>query len=352
MGYGFGQKKALRCHQLRSRSHGHGLQTSIFASVITNSCPWCRSTSATTLIARKHAAAAMLSGHCRVDAGTFPWPISPPMSLQCRLCDDGDNYTSVDEFYDHALAVHLPKPSPVSLPIVTVKEAIMGEEVKKRRLTRRKSAAGERGVVPPSGDAEAGGRGGGVVPVGSKKKPVAFCKNTTQLMGIIIKQCLRTEQDTRSLSGAHFDTIIMATEHDVVKSMREQTRLYKEIVQTAGRGHTLGPPQIWAWGGLIAGLQKQGAAVGAANAVTLTRYLRQLDGMSMDAKCDHARFCRVNRTYQSEQARITLSVDRSGVQDSVVNALQQLGAARKYGRAPSTQLARELQQRLDTLLDK
>ena len=147
------------------------------------------------------------------------------MSLQCRLCDDGDNYTSVDEFYDHAVAVHLPKPSPVSLPIVTVKDAIMGEEVKKRRLTRRKSAAGERGVVPPSGDAEAGGRGGGVVPVGSKKKPVAFCKNITQLMGIIIKQCLRTEQDTRSLSGTHFDTIIMATENDVVKSMREQTWL-------------------------------------------------------------------------------------------------------------------------------
>ena len=61
VGYDFGQKKALRCHQLRCRSHGHGLQTSIFASVITNSCPWCRSTFATTLIARKHAAAAMLS---------------------------------------------------------------------------------------------------------------------------------------------------------------------------------------------------------------------------------------------------------------------------------------------------
>ena len=136
-------------------------------------------------------------------------------------------------------------------------------------------------------------------------------------MGIIIKQCLRTEQDTRSLCGALFDTIIMATEHDVVKSMHEGA---DASVQ------------------LIAGLQKQGSAVGAANAVTLTGYLRQLDGMSMDVKCDHARFCRVDRTYQSEQARITLSVDRSGVRDAVVSALQQLGAARKYGRAPPTQL--------------
>ena len=128
-----------------------------------------------------------------------------------------------------------------------VKDATIGEEVKKRRLTRKKSAAGERGLAPPSVDAEAGGRGSGVVPVGSKKKPVADCKNTTQLMGIIIKQCLRTDPDTRSLCGALFDTIIMATEHDVVKSMREQTRLYNESVQTAGKVHTLGPLQIWAW---------------------------------------------------------------------------------------------------------
>ena len=45
--------------------------------------------------------------------------------------------------------------------------------------------------------------------------------------------------------------------------------------------------------------------------------------MSMDTKCDHARFCRVDRTYQSEQARITLAVDRAGVRDPVVSALQQ-----------------------------
>ena len=154
-----------------------------------------------------------------------------------------------------------------------------------------------------------------------KKKPAAICKSTTQLMGIIIiKQCLlRTEQETRSLCGAIFDTVIMATEHDVVNSMREQTRRYNEGVQATGKGHTLGPPRIWAWGGLIAG-QKQGAAVGAANAATLTGYLQQLD--------------------------------RSGVRVPVVSALQQLGAARKYGRAPPTQLSRKLQQWLDTLLDK
>ena len=231
-----------------------------------------------------------------------------------------------------------------------MEDVSIGDEAKKRRLTRRRSVGGGRGSTQPRKETKAEVRGdSGVL---SKKKPAAFCKNTPQLMGIIIKQCLRTEQDTRSLCGAVFDTVIMPTEHDVVKSMREQTRLYNEGVQAAGKGHTLGPPQIWAWRGVIAGLQKQGAAVGAANAATLTGYWKQLDGMNMDTKCDHARFCRVDRTCQSEEARITLSVDRSGVRDPVVSALQQLGAARKYGRAPPTQLSRELQQWLDTLLDK
>ena len=53
-------------------------------------------------------------------------------------------------------------------------------------------------------------RGDVVSRAGWKKKHAALCKNTAQLMGNIIKQCLRTEQETKSLCGAIFDTIIMA----------------------------------------------------------------------------------------------------------------------------------------------
>ena len=101
----------------------------------------------------------------------------------------------------------------------------MVEDAKKRRLTRRKSGGGGRGSATPSKETEAEVRGDVVSRAGSKKKPAAFCKNTTQLVGTIIKQCLRTERETWSLCGAIFDTVIMATERDdVVKSMREQTR--------------------------------------------------------------------------------------------------------------------------------
>ena len=284
-------------HQLRSKLQGHGRQTSVFSSVITNYCPWCRSTFSSTKIARKHAAASMLSGHCRVDAA-FPWPISR-------------------RWLQRLIMPAVLEGTPAS------QDAPVGEKVKKRRLTRRKSVVGGRGLAQPRTETEEEVHGDAVVPAGSKKKPAAFCRYTTQLMGIIFKQCLRTEQDTRSLCGAMFDTVIMSTEHDVVKSVRAQTPLYNEGVQASGKGHTLGPPQIL-------GVERidrespeaQGTAVGAANAATLTGFLKQLDRMSMD----HARFCRVDRTYQSERARVTLAVDRSGVRDPVVSALR---AARK-----------------------
>ena len=101
----------------------------------------------------------------------------------------------------------------------------MGEEVKKRRLTRRKSGAGERGSGPPCGDAEARGWGERGRSRGLQIETRRLLQEYhAVVMGIIIKQCLRTEQDTRSLCGALFDTIIMATEHDVVaRRSRERT---------------------------------------------------------------------------------------------------------------------------------
>ena len=158
----FQSKRAFRCHQLRSNLHGHGRQRSVFSSVIINYCPWCRSTFSVSIDASSA-------------EGTTP----------------------------------------------ALEDALMADDAKKGRLTRRKPGT-------PSKETEAGARGDAISRAGSKKKPAAFCKSTTQPMGIINKQCLRTEQATMSLCGAIFDTTIMATENDVVKSMREQTRRYNE----------------------------------------------------------------------------------------------------------------------------
>ena len=74
-------------------------------------------------------------------------------------------------------------------------------------------------------------------PAWAQKKPVAFCKSTTQLMGIIIKQCLRTDQETRSLCGAIFDTVVMATELDTVKPERTDASVQRGSPGSARATH-------------------------------------------------------------------------------------------------------------------
>ena len=67
----------------------------------------------------------------------------------------------------------------------------MVDDSKKRRLTRRKSGGGGRGTATPSKETEAEAQGDAISRAGSKKKFATFCKSPTQLMGVIIKQCLK-----------------------------------------------------------------------------------------------------------------------------------------------------------------
>ena len=58
-------------------------QSSVFSSVITNCCPWCRSTFSTTDSTETRCPFNVVWS---LDAGAFPWPISPPKSLSSAAC--------------------------------------------------------------------------------------------------------------------------------------------------------------------------------------------------------------------------------------------------------------------------
>ena len=212
----------------------------------------------------------------------------------------------------------------------------MVDDAKKRRLTRRKSWGGGRGSATPSKETEAGARGDAVSRAGLKKEPATFCKKHPTADGhhhqAVSEDRTGNEVTVRShlRHDHHGHGARRGEEHERTDASPQRL----ESTSDLGLGHRIDrrSPEAGGSGGE------------RLNAATLTGYSKQPDGMIMGTKCDHARFCRVDRTHQSEQVRITLAVDRSGVRDPVVSALQQLGAARKYGRAPPTQLSRELQQ--------
>eukprot|EP00969_Alexandrium_andersonii_P118904 5257571-Alexandrium_andersonii.AAC.1 len=64
------------------------------------------------------------------------------------------------------------------------------------------------------------------------------------------------------------------------------------------------------------------------------------------------RFCRKDRAYNSEQVRLTLCIEKTGVRRPVLEALVKLGGAPKFGRAPSSFLARGLRKWLEVLAGK
>ena len=236
-----------------------------------------------------------------MDAGAFPWPISPPKSLQCRLCDDGDTYTSIDDPYDHSVAVHLPKPSPVSLPRATASHHASGA---RGNASFRRRPRGRRGEETQADSSQVGGwrtwfsaaaqgnrsrsTGDTVDPAGFKKKPAAL-------------------QEHHAADGDIHQTVPEdRTGHDVVKSM--------------------------------------------ANAATLIRYLKQLDGMRMDTGPRQLLQCRSGAPIRtSSHYSVGRQVRRSRPSRERAAAA---GSSTHVRQSTPTQLSRQLHQWPDTLLDK
>ena len=57
--------------------------------------------------------------------------------------------------------------------------------------------------------------------------------------------------------------------------MRDQGVQYQNEVRTKGKGHGLGPPQLYAFGGLLTALGARGQETGALNQQVVKTYLDQ-----------------------------------------------------------------------------
>ncbi len=55
-------------------------------------------------------------------------------------------------------------------------------------------------------------------------------------------------------------------ESDEFKNMKEQLQAYSQKTQELGKGHGLGPPSLFAFGGLLLALKNRGTTIGAMTA--------------------------------------------------------------------------------------
>ena len=85
-------------------------------------------------------------------------------------------------------------------------------------------------------------------------KPKKDGKVDQQILNkIMLKATFQTHQTMRDLSSTVWDTALIKTSSPEADNMQKQARIYAEKVRFEVRGHTRGPPFVWAYLGLVTG---------------------------------------------------------------------------------------------------
>ena len=111
----------------------------------------------------------------------------------------------------------------------------------------------------------------------------------------------------------------------------------------------MGPPHIWAAGGLMKALLSHAQELGKRNFEELQKVYESYEGMSIAERANLFRVCRTDNMWKSSQRRLSLFLADSSISNLLVACLQQTGAVRKQGRAPASFLERELQEFAEAL---
>ena len=122
---------------------------------------------------------------------------------------------------------------------------------------------------------------------------------------------------------------------------KTQTQAYNDVVQQKGRGHGLQPPFIWAWAGLVQGLITEGTKLGEVLA-PFSDHTEELNKLSIEERCGMVKHCRIDKTFQPQQCRVTLAVETLHLRCAVEKALEAFSGERTQGQGPRTALSREL----------
>lgn len=183
-----------------------------------------------------------------------------------------------------------------------------------------------------------------------KKTAAGLQGDHKKLMTTMLKFTLQLGQSRRNVEGVLFDIILVRADSQEVIGMQDQTHTYGQKVKELGKGHGLGSPHVYAWMGLIAALNKRTGGITAEAAKALKEYADKLAQQTVTLLHDECRFCRVDKVYNPQLKRITLSVEATGMRRAVVTALTDVGGAVKQGRAPASYMERELQEWLEAVL--
>ncbi len=142
---------------------------------------------------------------------------------------------------------------------------------------------------------------------------------------------------------------LIMKEREEFKIMKEQLQAYSQQTQEAGKGHGLGPPSLFAFGGLLLALKSRGQAIGAVTA----KQIEELNLLWAEADTETAHdmvpHCRLKKCFDGTLNRLELMIVHPDLRSAVKAALSQTTARRLLGQAPEGGLEEALSRTLTAL---
>ena len=164
----------------------------------------------------------------------------------------------------------------------------------------------------------------------------------------MIKMLLMNAQSCRELKGAVFMVFMIMVDSMEYTKMKEQLVAYNEQVQAIGKGHGMGPPSGFCFGGLIIALTER-KDIGAENTKLMPELQSHWDQMTIEEGFDQVPHCRLRKAYDKTQFKLELLITKSNIRELIRNSLTQTGAKRLLGQAPEGGLEAALSKALDSL---
>jgi len=181
--------------------------------------------------------------------------------------------------------------------------------------------------------------------INRKKKEADFRPGQEKAISSLMKQTLKNSQLLRMLMGVVLEVFMVKTESQEAINMRKQTVAYSKLLETKD---DLGPPNIYAFAGLIDSLVSRADEMNKETADDLANFKRFYDKADKEQRADLVRHCQLERVYRADLKKIVFAV-RHNIQEAVAKALTTLGAERKQGRAPAGYLERDLQEWVEAI---
>ena len=243
---------------------------------------------------------------------------------------------------------------------ITTEKMTVDEGKRGQKRATTQDAANSPAPKPAKGGggkqgAKAGGKGKqskGEDSSSSEKKHVnqAMLENKA-LMSLMVKQILNSAQTGRDLMGVLYDTWIVPIECQLIQVAKKQNLKYSEKVKA--RGHGLGPPHLYTFGGVLSGLASM--VKDTESMIPVQEVIDNYIEKEATAKGETIKICRVSKACDSSKHRLTMAfsptAEAMAARQAIMTALhKQKEFEHKQGRPPPSYMERELAEWLQTLL--